>query len=211
MSWATKPTLASWAGSDAGRPPQTSIVPGRRAEQPGGQVQQGALAGAVLPDQPGDPPGRDLEGAVRQRPPAAGSACPGRVGREDGGHATPRCVAAKGAAEQRLDALVVEPGRAGPGQPALEVAPQRLVRGERVVGERAGDEGADARAGRDQPVALELAVGLEHRVGVDGQRGHDVLDRRAAGRPRAAGRAAAPGAPAAPPAGTARRRSGRPG
>ena len=36
----------------------------------------------------------------------------------------------------------------------------------------------DARAGGDEPVALQLAVGLEHRVGVDRQPGDDVLDRR---------------------------------
>ena len=40
----------------------------RRRQQAGGQAQQGGLPGAVGADQPDDPPGRDVEGAVRQRP-----------------------------------------------------------------------------------------------------------------------------------------------
>src|SRR4029453_11452393 len=50
------------------------------------QVEQGGLAGAVGADQPDDPPGRDVQGAVGQRPappvPFAQS-----LGLDDGGHA----------------------------------------------------------------------------------------------------------------------------
>jgi hypothetical protein len=51
------------------------------------------------------------------------------------------------------------------------------VRGQRGVGQRAGDERADPLPRRDQPVPLELAVGLEHRVGIDRETGDHVLDR----------------------------------
>ena len=61
-------------------------------------------------------------------------------------------------------------------EPAPQVAAQRLVRGQRGVGQRPGDEGADAGPGGDEAVALQLAVGLEHGVRVDRQARDDVLD-----------------------------------
>ena len=148
VSWATKPTLASWSGSAAGRPPQHLDRPGRRraaARRPGS-------AGCVLPapfgpTSPATRPAGISQGAVLQRPPAAVALAERRRPRgRRSRYASLR--AAKGAPEQRLDALVVEPGGRALASQRSQVASQRLVRGERVVGQRAGDEGADARAGR---------------------------------------------------------------
>ena len=59
-----------------------------RREQPGCQLQERGLAGAVRPDQPDHPAGRDREGAVGQRPAPpvalAQTAC-----LDDGAHAAP--------------------------------------------------------------------------------------------------------------------------
>ena len=84
--------------------------PGGRRQEPDRQAEQRGLAGAVRADQAGDPAGRDLEGAVPQRPAAAvplaeAAGRHGRRSRDLLGHG------AKGAHEERLDALVVEPGR----------------------------------------------------------------------------------------------------
>ena len=70
-----------------------------------------------------------------------------------------------------------------------------------VVAQRAGDEGADAGTGRDQPGVFQFPVGLEHGVRVDGQLTDDVLDGRQLIARRRAARAAARAAPAAPVAG----------
>jgi hypothetical protein len=50
------------------------------------------------------------------------------------------------------------------------------VRGRRLVGERAGDKGAEAGAGRHQALVLELAIRLQHRVRVDGHLRDHLLD-----------------------------------
>ena len=87
-------------------------------EQPDGQAEQGGLAGAVGADQAGDAPGGDLQGAVRQRPPAPVALAQARRPAGRRSRYLLLCVA-KRAREQRLDALVVEPGQPGLGQPAL--------------------------------------------------------------------------------------------
>ena len=58
-----------------------------RFQQPGGQLQQGGLARAVRPDQPGHPSGGDRQGAVGERlpPPVALAEA---AGLDDSGHAT---------------------------------------------------------------------------------------------------------------------------
>ena len=116
-------------------PPHTSIVPDGRGQDAHRQAEQGRLAGAVRPDQAGHAAGRDLQGAVPQRPPAPVALAqrrgpPRRRSRDLLAHG------AKGAREERLDALVVEPGQArlgrasGPGRGvAARARPARSRRG----------------------------------------------------------------------------------
>ena len=70
------------------------------------------------------------------------------------------------------------PARRALREPALEVGPERAVRGQGVVGEGPGHEGADAGTSGDETFELELAIGLRHRVGVDRELADDVLHRR---------------------------------
>ena len=105
-------------GSAAGRPPQ-HLDRARRSgvSRPTARFSSVRLAGAVGADQPGDPAGGDLQGAVRQRPPApvllAQALGPRRRRSRDLlVHGTKR------AHEERLDALVVEPGQPGLAEPA---------------------------------------------------------------------------------------------
>ena len=138
------------------------------------------LARAVGADQAHDVPGRDGQRAVGQRPlPPVPLAEP--VGFYDGVARHSYVLLAsgpKGAGEQRLDRLVVEAGPPRLGQPALQFAAQRPVRGQRPAVQRPGHERADPRAGRHQSLVLQLPVGLEHRVRVDRQPGDHVLDLR---------------------------------
>ena len=149
--------------------------PHGRGQDPDHETEQRGLAGAVRPDQTGDPADRDLEGAVPQRP-ASPVLLAQAAGRHDGAHAISCAHGAKRAHEERLDALLVEPGRSRLVEPSTQVAAQWLVRGQRGVGQGSGDEGADSRPGGDEPVALQLAVGLEDGVRVDRQARHHVLD-----------------------------------
>jgi hypothetical protein len=59
-----------------------------RFQQPGGQLQQGGLARAVRPDEPGHPPGGDRQGAVGERPPPP-VALAEAAGLDNSVHATP--------------------------------------------------------------------------------------------------------------------------
>ena len=197
-------------GRAPGTPPSTSIVPAVGASRPTARLQQGRLAGAVGADQPDHPAGRDLQGAVRQRP---GAPVPlaEAAGLQDGGHAMPASGSGpKRGSEQGLDALVVQPGRAGLDDPALQIAAQR-ARARRARHRSASRSRTCRRPARaaDQAGVLQLPVGLEHRVRVDRQPAHHLLDGRQLVALAAAARAASPAAPAGPAAGRARRRTGR--
>ncbi|WP_433476860.1 hypothetical protein ACQPZP_07245 [Spirillospora sp. CA-142024] len=74
--------------------------------------------------------------------------------------------------EQRLDALVVQPGKPRLGQPALQVLAQRPVRGERPARQGPRHERPDAGPRRDEPLVLQLPVRLEDGVRVDGELRH---------------------------------------
>ena len=52
VSWATKPTLASWAASAAGRPPHTSMVPAVGASSPTARLSRVVLPAPLGPTSP---------------------------------------------------------------------------------------------------------------------------------------------------------------
>ena len=79
--------------------------------------------------------------------------------------------------EQGLDAFGVQPGCACPGEPGAQLFAERTVRGQRLVGQGPGDEGAHPGTRRDQTLVFEFPVRLEHRVRVDRHLRHHVLDR----------------------------------
>ena len=119
----------------ARRVPEDFDPPCRRGEEADGEVQQGRLAGAVRADQADDVAGGDVEVALVQRP-ATAVALAQTLGTED-----PRsryvllAGGPKGIAEQRFDAVVVEPGAPRLDDPALQRLAQRSVRGERLAAE----------------------------------------------------------------------------
>jgi ABC-type Mn2+/Zn2+ transport system ATPase subunit len=84
----------------------------------------------------------------------------------------------KGTHEQGLDGLLVQPGAARLGQPPLQVAAQRPVRGQRAAAQRPGHERPDPGPGRRQALVFQLPVGLEHGVRIDRQPGRHVFDLR---------------------------------
>ena len=178
VSWPTKPTLARRASRPVGRAPSTSISPADGVSRPTARWRKVLLPAPLGPTSPTTRPAgtsRVQSESAHLRPyflprPWASSTVLMR--------SPPAHRGAKGGQEQRLDALVVEPGSPGLGQPLLEAQPQRPVRGEGVVGQRPGHEGAHALTCRHQSLVLELPVGLEHGVGVDGEVRHHVLDRR---------------------------------
>ena len=108
----------------------------------------------------------------RSAPTGAGTACPGPRPRRTAVTLCPARRGPKGVPEQRLDALVVQPGPARLGQPADQVPAQRPVRGQRAVASASAVTNVPTPGpGRDQPVVLQLPVRLEHRVRVDRQLG----------------------------------------
>ena len=131
---------------------------------------------------------------------------PRPAGLQHGAHAVSSAHrGAKRGQEQRLDALLVEPGPRAFASHCSRLSPERSVRGEGVVGRASGSRRCRPPAAPRPALVLELAVGLEHGVGVDRQLADDVLDGRQLVPLAAAGRAAGRGAPAGPAGGTARR------
>ena len=169
------------ARAGRGPPPSTSMVPAVGASMPDGEVEQRALAGAVRADEADDAAGRDLQRAVRRAPSAAGSVLPRPLGAQD--RRSCDCSCCRGRERwSRKSASMLSSSRPA----SARLAPASARRSCRsgpcaasvVSVSVRGDERADARAGGDEPVVLELAIGLEHGVGVDGQLADDVLDRR---------------------------------
>ena len=143
------------------------------------EPEQRRLARAVRAQEGGDPPGRDVQRAVLQRPQLPVLlAQPVGLDRQ-GRHATSTAVVlAQRLAQEGFHRLVVH--ALGPGglHPLGQAAGQPdLCAGRRAVG-TAGDEGPDPLAPLDEALVLELAVCLLHRVGVDGELRHHLLDRR---------------------------------
>ena len=136
-------------------------------------------------------------------PTAARSACPGPR-RRSRCHATPSSEAARKVLSNSAAMLSSSsPARRALRQPTAQIRPQRLVRGERRVRQRPGDERAEPGPAGGEPLVLELAVRLEHGVRVDRHLADHVLDRRELVALVAAARGAGPGAPAGRAAGTA--------
>ena len=167
MSWATKPTRASWFG----RRPRTATEDGDRSsarpQESHGELKQRGLAGTVRPDEPDDLAGRNGERALRQRPLMA-VALAEAIGLQDGGHATSSAAGGpKTLLVERIDALVIETCTSRLPYPALQTLTERSVSGERVVAERLRDEDANARPCRHETEMLQLLVCLQHRVRVD--------------------------------------------
>ncbi len=155
---------------------------GRRRQHAHGQVEEGALAGAVGTDQPDHPAGGDLQGAVGERPlaavllaqargPAARCSC--------GLLAVAAFTAERKVARNSASML----SSSSPARRALASHCSRLSRSgpwaARVLSVSVRVTKVPTPwPRRHQPLVLELAVGLEHGVGVDGEVPHDVLDRR---------------------------------
>jgi len=127
--WARNPILASCAGPGRGRPPSTSIVPAVGAKQPGGR-----FSSVVFParsGRPGPRPARPGHSACSQPAPTAPVPLAQPAGSRRRSRYVPRSRydllsgGPKGAEEQGLDALVVQPARRALGQPPLQVAAQR--------------------------------------------------------------------------------------
>ena len=152
VSWATNPTSAQDGRVVVRRLAEDPDRAGVGPQQPDRQVQQRALAGAVRPDERGDPAGRQLQRAVPQRPGASRTAC--RAARSPApcpsvvlSFRSLRCllvryVVGERGAHRRLDqgddVLAASARRPAPGrsQATRSVAQLGLV-GERRAGERA--------------------------------------------------------------------------
>ena len=163
----------------AGRPPRPRSCRPSGSSRPTARLSSVVLPAPLGPTSPTTRPAgmRSVQSVSAHAPPVP--LAQAAAASQDGGHATSSLGGgAKRAREQRLDALVVEPGPARLGQPALQVLAQRPVRGQRRVGQRPGHERAEPGPGRDQPLVLQLPVRLEHGVRVDRQLADHLLDRR---------------------------------
>ena len=151
----------------ARRPAEHADVARARLASARPQVQQRRLARAVGPDEGVDPPGRELERAIAQRPDARRSACRARP-LERPGSCGPSRAASDGGGEQRGDARPrpARPRGACRSSAAAPPAARRASAGA-VAASDARDERALAAASLDQPFVLQLAIRLEHGVGVD--------------------------------------------